>query len=238
MVEEFKKYVDDYDYSEVKIRLKYEHSIRVMELANKYAKLLKMSEEDIKLASTIGLLHDIGRFEQVKRYDTFCDYLSIDHADFGADLLFKDNLISRFDVREKDYDVIEKAIRNHNKYKVESGLNEYEMMHANLIRDVDKLDILYMAAYLDYIDITTTDEDVSSEVLEYIRNNKIVKNEVKKNNNDKMAAFFAFAFDINNDLCLEEVKKHIDVLYNKFEHKEKLEEVYNLVSSYISNRLK
>ena len=35
----------------------------------------------------IGLLHDIGRFEQVKVYDTFSDIDSIDHADYGVEIL-------------------------------------------------------------------------------------------------------------------------------------------------------
>jgi len=35
----------------------------------------------------IGLLHDYGRFIQWKKYKTFTDIDSIDHADLGVNLL-------------------------------------------------------------------------------------------------------------------------------------------------------
>ena len=40
-----------------------------------------------------GLLHDVGRFEQLRRYGTFIDAQSIDHAEFGADRLFRQGKI-------------------------------------------------------------------------------------------------------------------------------------------------
>ena len=42
------------------------------------------------------MLHDIGRFEQIRRFGTFNDVQSVDHAEFGADLLFKEGLIRKF----------------------------------------------------------------------------------------------------------------------------------------------
>ena len=37
-----------------------------MKLSKKYAKKLGYDEHDVKLATLIGLFHDIGRFEQLK----------------------------------------------------------------------------------------------------------------------------------------------------------------------------
>ena len=71
MIEAFKKYVSNYDMEIRGIKLKYEHSFRVMSLSEKYALKLNFSEEDVYLAKLIGLLHDIGRFEQMKVYNTF-----------------------------------------------------------------------------------------------------------------------------------------------------------------------
>ena len=42
-----------------------------------------------------GLLHDIGRFEQLKRYQSFIDSQTIDHANLGVTILFDDNLIEK-----------------------------------------------------------------------------------------------------------------------------------------------
>ena len=79
----FTEYVSSYDLTNSDIKLKYNHSLRVMALSEKYAKILNFSTEDIELAKVIGLLHDIGRFEQLKIYKTYSDINSIDHAEYG-----------------------------------------------------------------------------------------------------------------------------------------------------------
>lgn len=33
------------------------------------------------------MLHDIGRFEQIRCFGTFNDGMSVDHAELGADIL-------------------------------------------------------------------------------------------------------------------------------------------------------
>ena len=121
MLEVFNEYVSNYDMNNLKIKLKYDHSIRVMELSLKYARLLGFSEEDINLAYIIGLLHDIGRFEQAKRFDSYVDLETIDHADLGCEILFGENVIQKFDINEKYYEIIKKAITNHNKHEIELG---------------------------------------------------------------------------------------------------------------------
>jgi HD superfamily phosphodiesterase len=46
------------------IMLKRNHSLRVSSLSGLISKKIHLSEEDIILAKIIGLLHDVGRFEQ------------------------------------------------------------------------------------------------------------------------------------------------------------------------------
>ena len=52
------------------------------------------------------MLHDIGRFEQIKRYGTFNDSKSVDHGEFGADLLFKEQRLIEDYIDVRDYDKI------------------------------------------------------------------------------------------------------------------------------------
>lgn len=59
-----------------------------MALNKKYAKLLGFNEEDIYLAEIIGLLHDFGRFEQLRKYHSYNDATTIDHADYSIEQLF------------------------------------------------------------------------------------------------------------------------------------------------------
>ena len=101
---------------------------------------LGLTEEEIQVAKLIALLHDIGRFEQVKLTEGFIDNNHFDHADYGAEILFKGNMIRKF-IDENKYDeIIKKAIYNHNKLKIEKDLDEKQKLHCQIIRDADKLD--------------------------------------------------------------------------------------------------
>ena len=112
---EFKNYVKNYNPSDPKIALKISHIERVSQKAKQLAENLRLNEEDVKLAELIGILHDIGRFEQIRIYNTFMDKDSVNHAEYGVKVLFEDGLIRRF-IAEDTYDnIIKKAILNHNK---------------------------------------------------------------------------------------------------------------------------
>ena len=62
--EEFIKYTGKFNLQDENIDRKQQHSLRVMKISNQLAKELELNEEQIQLATLIGLLHDIGRFKQ------------------------------------------------------------------------------------------------------------------------------------------------------------------------------
>lgn len=96
VINTFAEYVRNYDPSDEKIKLKIDHTYRVAGLCQRIAESLGLSEPDVDIAWLLGMLHDIGRFEQIRRFGTFNDVQSVDHAEFGADLLFKEGLIRKF----------------------------------------------------------------------------------------------------------------------------------------------
>lgn len=69
----FKSYTDAYDATNPRIALKIEHTYHVAEACDAVAREQGWSSDDIDLAWLCGLLHDIGRFEQLRRWDTFKD---------------------------------------------------------------------------------------------------------------------------------------------------------------------
>ena len=138
---EFIKYTENYDLTNDRIKGKQTHSLRVMEISKQIAERLGLSQEDVELATLIGLLHDIARFEQYTRYNTFRDLESIDHGDLGAEILQKD--IRKYIETDQYDDIIIKAVKNHNKYKIEAGLTAKEELFSKIVRDVDKIDIFY-----------------------------------------------------------------------------------------------
>ncbi len=246
---EFKKYAENYDINNPKIKLKVAHMERTSNIARKMAESLELPKEDIKLAELIGLLHDIGRLEQAKKYGTFVDKLSEDHGKLGANILFKDGLIRRF-IEDEKYDrIIELAIVNHNKDKndLPKDLNKQEDLHIKLIRDSDKTDILYILTFDDEKAIWETDklieEKFSDEVYrEFVKEHKIIyKN--RKTNADTLICQFAYVFDFNFDYGLKYVyeNKYYDKLYNRFDFKDektkkRFENIYNITNNYLKRK--
>ena len=137
----FKEYVKKYNPEDEKIKIKIVHIEKVAENSKRIAQNLGLSQEDVELAELIGLLHDIGRFEQVRLYHTFVDKDSINHGEYGAKILFEDGLIRNF-IKDNKFDkIIKLAIVNHNRADIEEDLTERERLHAKIIRDADKTDI-------------------------------------------------------------------------------------------------
>ena len=78
--EAFINYYEQYKDLSKDIILKYKHSFNVANYMYELADRLLLSDEDKYLAKSIGLLHDLGRFEQLKRYKSFKDSL-LDHTE-------------------------------------------------------------------------------------------------------------------------------------------------------------
>ena len=140
----FMEYASLYDAENLMIKRKIEHTFRVEENSKLIAESLKLNEEESALATLIGLLHDIGRFEQQRIAKSYNDLKTgIDHASMGVKVLFEDEKIKDFIPDTREYDqTIKNAIEYHNKFKVPDELSEKDKMFCKIIRDADKLDIL------------------------------------------------------------------------------------------------
>lgn len=92
----FQEYTDRYDSTNPKIKLKIDHTYRVANLCEQIAQSLELSAAEVDLAWLSGMLHDVGRFEQLRRYNTFSDAQSIDHARFAVEMLYDEGLIADY----------------------------------------------------------------------------------------------------------------------------------------------
>ncbi len=92
----FQEYTDRYDSANPKIKFKIDHTYRVANLCEQIAQSLELSAAEVDLAWLSGMLHDVGRFEQLRRYNTFSDAQSIDHARFAVELLYDEGLIADY----------------------------------------------------------------------------------------------------------------------------------------------
>ena len=69
----FKKYLKNYNVEDGSIALKIRHTYEVVNKSEYIAEGLKLDKENIELAKIIALLHDLGRFEQIKKFKEFND---------------------------------------------------------------------------------------------------------------------------------------------------------------------
>lgn len=245
----FDEYVKNYNPKDPKIMLKINHIKRVANNSKDLANKLNLSKEDIDLAELIGLLHDIGRFEQIKIYNTFNDVKSINHAQLGVKILFDNGLIRNF-IEDTSYDnIIKKAILNHNKDKIEEGLSNQELLHAQIIRDSDKTDIFNVLNIEDaetcYETKDMSKEIVTSEIYREFMEKHSIDYKNRRSAADIAIGHFAYVFDYNFKIGLEilDNKGYLDRLYKKFNFKDEntrkmLEEVYMTAKNYINEKIK
>ena len=244
--QEFKKYTSNYDMNESHLYRKITHTFRVEKLCENIATSLRMNEEEINLAKLIGLLHDIGRFEQYTRYKTYNDHQSIDHADFGVQVLEKDNYLRKYIETDKYDEVILKAIKNHNKYDIANDVNEEERIFCQIIRDADKLDIMYQATCEFWKnDIEDMEKQtISTKALEQFMSKQVVNKKYTNYNIDRIVVIFAFIYDFNFDGSYKIIKEndYINKMMDRFDFKneetrKQMELMKNIANEYIENKV-
>lgn len=243
----FKSYVEKYNTEDDKIELKIKHTYGVVSMSGFIATKLGLDEENIKLAKLIALLHDIGRFEQAKKYDCFIDSKEIDHAEYGVEILFENNLIRTF-IKDKKYDnIILKAIKNHNKYEIEEGLSEEELLHSKIIRDADKTDnlrIKYTEEFETLFDAKEEEienEKISDKVYEDFMNHKQIRCEDRVTHLDFWVCFAGWIYDFNFDIGIQYIKDNecIDKLIDRIDYKDpdtkkKMKEIKKHAKKYLN----
>lgn len=251
----FKKYLENYDINDDKVKLKVTHTYGVVKAADYLAESLKLDEENKSLAKIIALLHDIGRFEQTKMskdvYDV-ADKMFFDHAEFGVKILFEENLIRQFIQDDKYDDIIYKAILNHNKLEIEEGLSQIELLHAKIIRDADKIDNFRVKLTESFKVLLGTDNTdaifndvISDKIYNDFMNKKLININENKTYLDRWSGYIAFIFDMNFDASLKYLKEK-DLVNKCFERIKycnvetiiKINSMKELANEYVNERCK
>ena len=243
---EFQDYANAYDANDPKIALKISHTYRVAELSDKIAREIGLTGEDVELAWVIGMLHDIARFEQVRIYGSFNDAETVDHANFGVKLLFEDSLIDRFNIDPSWHEIIDIAIKNHNKYRIQEGLSDRELTFCKIIRDADKIDILRVNYDTPMEEIYNTSKEIlvndsiSDAVFNAFFENSAVNHAIKETTIDRLVGHISLCFEleyeISRKIMLEQgyLQKLLAFESENEETKERLLEIKKYILNYLS----
>ncbi len=236
---EFIKYTNNYDLTNSHITRKIYHSLRVMEVSKKIAENLNLNKEQIDLATLIGLLHDIARFEQRRRYGTYYDKKSVDHGDLAVELLEENNFIRNFIETDKYDDIIKVAIKNHNKYEIEP-LDGESLLQAKIIKDADKIDIFYQLAHQFAKDKNAIENsEISEDYIKQLKQGKCIFRNADESAIDELVLITSFIYDIHFDSSLKLIREenYIGKMFEQFDFDEKtqkqVDEILEIANAFL-----
>ena len=150
-------YRDENGELPVMMRLKRVHTGFVVQNAEAIADGEGFSAEEREVAVAAALLHDTGRYEQLKRYNTFKDSDSVDHAVFSHDIVKEKGWLDQVkEVKVKGEgeqwkDAFLIAVLYHNRRDLPNEIEDPSFtftshlhlvsLASHTVRDADKLDI-------------------------------------------------------------------------------------------------
>ena len=202
VIENFSKYVHQYDMKDLRIYGKYDHTFHVAQNCEQIAFKIGLSDTECDIAWLTGMLHDIGRFEQVTKAKSFRDKNSFPHAEYGCKLLFEDDMIKQFCDNEDWYDYIHKAILYHSRLNLSDGLTAKEKMFCDILRDADKIDIfrretiskfeLFHECTLEEVQ----ESEISDDILQMFLNHQMMDFSKIKTKADYFLRMYGFYFGL------------------------------------------
>lgn len=235
IIEKFETYVHEFDLTNFDLERKYRHSYRVMKLIEQLARSLKLSEEDVTLACIIGILHDIGRFEQLKETDSYDDS-KFEHADFGVHYLKKSHFLEQCHVPDAWHSIIFTAIQLHNKYQIPEHLDEKTLLFTKLIRDADKIDILRLALEKNH----ESKGEIRKQVIDEFYQKKQIHILPDFSKKEFVLVRLGFFYDLNFRKSFELVKEDdfLNKYYERLNRPEELKCYFDFSRDYLEQQLK
>lgn len=240
-------YGDD-EFVNANLKLKEEHSRRTCKEMMYLAEQLNLSDNQKQIAEAIALFHDIGRFEQFIRYRTYNDHRSVNHSLLGLEVLRQKKVLE--EVEEKERELIEKAIEYHGQKKLPKNLNGQCLLFSKLIRDADKIDVLYVVTgyFRQYrenpngfkLELEFPDEPgYSNEVVEKVLRGQMIAYNELRTLNDMKLCLLGWVYDVNYSAALKRIKqrKFLEMLVDLLPRTGDIERVKEKIIAYVDSRV-
>jgi hypothetical protein len=196
----------------------------------------------------VGLLHDIGRFEQFNAYRTYNDARSTNHGRLGLKAL-REHLILA-ELEQAEMSIIETAVEYHCVHEVPPALSGNRLKFTKLARDADKIDIfeVMVASYKEFkahpekfkLEIEyPLSGGCSPEVLEAVAKGNKVEYKLLKTMNDVRLMQVGWVYDINFAASLVRIKKrgYLESLAEMLPEGPEIKAVVASVLAYVDERI-
>ena len=253
--QELINYVKQQKIHNPRVIRKLDHIMRVVEISRKLAIDLKLTEEQVQLAELIGLLHDIGRFKQYQIFNENTNSIMLDtsekfnHGEVGVEVLKKDNYIRKYMQEDKYDEIIYTAVYEHNRYELSQGLTKQKELFCKIIKDADKMDLIYEGVDIYWKQKEEIQEieagELSKEMLKDFYQHKLANNRNRVSKTDQILRFTSFVFDMNFLYSFKVLKEnnHINQMIDRFcyqlpETKVEMSKIKEIANQYIDKKIK
>ncbi|MEZ4526825.1 MAG: HD domain-containing protein [Desulfobacterales bacterium] len=229
--------------------LKYQHTQRVCQEAADLGKDLGLTESDLCITEVTALFHDVGRFEQYKRYRTFSDRKSVNHAAFGVEILRENRVLA--DLDEDLQELVLKIISHHNRAKLPDDEDPECLFFSRLLRDADKLDIWrVLTEYYrqkaagesnETVELDLPDTPgISQEIYENLMQGKTVLFGSMKNLNDFKLMQASWVYDVNFLPTLKRLKErnYLKMLRAALPETQEVQQIFDSAFFHMDKKLK
>ncbi len=124
--------------------LKFTHSLNVLAHARAVVGAEHLPSQTARAVLLAALYHDIARFPQYRRWQTFSDPFSTNHGILGSRIL---NALRPLEHEPRRIRLLAQgAVVMHNRFALPHGLTEEMRCVVDVVRDCDRLDILHVMA--------------------------------------------------------------------------------------------
>jgi putative nucleotidyltransferase with HDIG domain len=228
------------------IKLKQEHTryvaLEILDIANS----LSLQPAQCYLAETVALLHDIGRFEQYRRYRTFDDRRSCDHAERGVEILAREEVLESLAPETRS--LICTVVANHNRAEIPEDSDERSAFFLRLLRDADKIDIWRVVTehYRQQtrsrnraIDLGLSDSPAISErIVEKLLAGTLAQSRDMKTQNDLKLLQMGWVFDLNfsRSFFLVKSRRYLEKILATLPRTGVVEQIYSKAKAYLHSR--
>lgn len=225
LIEIFSGYAKNYDFDDPIIALKFNHGLSVANLSYDIAESLAMSEEEKMLSYLIGLVHEIGSFENWKKTKTYQDTLTT------KQVLFDEKFIDKFSLQKNEKKIIEfvidgivqnndAQIKKHTE-KLKNGKSKEEKIirHREILLDANILDLFGMMKRksLPVVLAQITKETLSKTVFKTFKTENKASVEDVKSKLDEVIYFLSLFYDLKFNYSVQYALK-IDFAYGIYDY--------------------
>lgn len=229
------------------IIIKEDHTARVCQEITYIGQNIGLNRHDLLLAETMALFHDVGRFEQYVKFGTFADHLSVNHAEFGVEIMNDKQVLDSLDPEERK--LILRAILYHNRRDLPIDETDACLRYAKMLRDADKLDIWQVFA--DYYRHGGEKENsvlihnfpdtpgISPEIHAELVAARIANYSDVKNLNDFKLLQVGWVYDINFPPTFRRVhdRGYLDSIRSALPDSEQIDQVFFAAQAYLNDKL-